>query len=36
MPEGEQGMNIGRFAALLAGLPESVPGVTVNDLFFQA
>ena len=30
MPEGEQGMNIGRFAALLAGLPESVPGVTVN------
>ena len=30
MPEGEQGMNIGRFAALLAGLPETVPGVTVN------
>lgn len=30
MPEAEQGMNVGRFAALLAGLPESVPGVTVN------
>ena len=30
MPEAEQGMNIGRFTALLAGLPESVPGVTVN------
>jgi len=30
MPEAEQGMNFGRMAALLAGLPESVPGVTVN------
>jgi acetyl-CoA acyltransferase len=30
MPEAEQGMNVGRFAALLADLPESVPGVTVN------
>ncbi len=30
MPEGEQGMNIGRAAALLAGLPDSVPGMTVN------
>jgi acetyl-CoA acyltransferase len=30
MPEGDQGMNIARFALLLAGLPESVPGVTVN------
>ena len=30
MPEGEQGMNVGRFSALLAGLPDSVPGVTVN------
>lgn len=30
MPEAEQGMNVGRFCALLAGLPESVPGVTVN------
>ncbi len=30
MPEAEQGMNIGRFIALLAGLPESVPGLTIN------
>ncbi len=30
MPEAEQGMNIARFALLLAGLPESVPGITVN------
>jgi len=30
MPEAQQGMNVGRFIALLAGLPESVPGVTVN------
>lgn len=30
MPEAEQGMNVSRFALLLAGLPESVPGVTVN------
>lgn len=30
MPEAEQGMNVGRFAALLGGLPEQVPGVTVN------
>lgn len=30
MPEGAQGMNIGRIVALLAGLPDSVPGVTVN------
>ncbi len=30
MPEAEQGMNFARIAALLAGLPESVPGVTVN------
>jgi len=30
MPEGDQGMNVARFALLLAGLPESVPGVTVN------
>jgi acetyl-CoA acyltransferase len=29
-PEGEQGMNIGRMAALRAGLPISVPGQTVN------
>ena len=30
MPEGDQGMNVARFALLLAGLPERVPGVTVN------
>jgi acetyl-CoA acyltransferase len=30
MPEGEQGMNVGRNVALLAGLPVSVPGMTVN------
>jgi acetyl-CoA acyltransferase len=29
-PEGEQGFNIGRMTALLAGLPISVAGVTVN------
>jgi acetyl-CoA acyltransferase len=30
MPEAEQGMNVARFAVLLANLPENVPGVTVN------
>jgi acetyl-CoA acyltransferase len=30
MPEGEQGMNVGRNVVLLAGLPDSVPGMTVN------
>ena len=29
-PEGEQGMNLGRIVALEAGLPDSVPGQTVN------
>ncbi|MGH2784097.1 MAG: acetyl-CoA C-acyltransferase [Actinomycetota bacterium] len=29
-PEGEQGMNLGRRVALLAGLGHSVPGTTVN------
>jgi acetyl-CoA C-acetyltransferase len=29
-PHGEQGMNIARVAGLLAGLPETVPGATVN------
>src|ERR671938_475647 len=29
-PEGEQGMNLGRRIALLAGLPDTVPGTTVN------
>jgi len=30
MPEGEQGMNVGRNLVLLAGLPNTVPGMTVN------
>jgi acetyl-CoA acyltransferase len=30
MPEAEQGMNVARIALLLAGLPDSVPGMTVN------
>lgn len=30
MPEAEQGMNVARIGLLLAGLPETVPGVTVN------
>ncbi len=29
-PEAEQGLNIGRNAALMAGLPDSVPAETVN------
>jgi acetyl-CoA C-acetyltransferase len=29
-PEEEQGMNLGRRIALLAGLPDTVPGTTVN------
>ena len=29
-PEAEQGLNMARVAALLAGLPDTVPGVTVN------
>ncbi|MFE0427323.1 beta-ketoacyl synthase N-terminal-like domain-containing protein, partial [Streptomyces sp. NPDC058953] len=29
---GEENRNVGRMAALLAGLPTSVPGVTVNRL----
>jgi acetyl-CoA acyltransferase len=29
-PEAEQGMNLGRIVALQAGLPDSVPGMTVN------
>ncbi len=32
MPEAEQGWNVGRISALLAGLPDSVPGFTVNRL----
>jgi acetyl-CoA acyltransferase len=30
MPEAEQGMNVARIGLLLAGLPHSVPGITVN------
>jgi acetyl-CoA acyltransferase len=30
MPEGEQGLNVARLVGLLAGLPQSVAGVTVN------
>ena len=30
MPEADQGLNVGRIGALLAGLPDQVPGVTVN------
>ena len=30
MPEGVQGMNLARIAGQRAGLPDSVPGVTVN------
>jgi acetyl-CoA acyltransferase len=30
MPEGEQGLNIARLVGLLAGLPQSVAGATVN------
>ena len=30
MPEAEQGMNVARIGALLAGLPDSVPAITVN------
>ncbi len=29
-PQGKQGMNLARRVALLAGLPEQVPGTTVN------
>jgi acetyl-CoA acetyltransferase family protein len=29
---GEQGANIGRLAALLAGLPETVPGLSLNRM----
>jgi acetyl-CoA acyltransferase len=30
MPEGEQGLNLGRIVALRSGLPNSVPGYVVN------
>jgi acetyl-CoA acyltransferase len=30
MPEAEQGMNVARLAALLGGLPDTVPAMTIN------
>ncbi len=30
MPEAEQGMNFARIGLLLAGLPDTVPGLTIN------
>jgi acetyl-CoA acyltransferase len=30
LPEGEQGLNVGRIASLRAGLPNSIPAMTVN------
>jgi acetyl-CoA acyltransferase len=30
MPEAEQGLNFARIAGLAAGLPDSVPGMTIN------
>ncbi|WP_058534907.1 acetyl-CoA C-acyltransferase [Legionella saoudiensis] len=30
MPEAEQGMNVARIASLLAGMPQSVPAMTIN------
>lgn len=30
MPEAEQGMNVARIGSLLAGMPQSVPAMTIN------
>lgn len=30
MPEAEQGMNVGRIAGYIAGLPDEVPAMTIN------
>lgn len=30
MPEAEQGMNVARIGVLLSGLPNTVPGITIN------
>jgi acetyl-CoA acyltransferase len=30
MPEAEQGMNVARMGVLLAGIPDNVPGLTIN------
>src|SRR6476620_5957150 len=32
MPEAEQGMNVARIGVLLAGLPDTVSGLTINRL----
>jgi len=32
MPEAEQGMNVARIGVLLAGLPVSVPAMTINSI----
>ncbi len=29
-PEAEQGQNVARIASLLAGLPDTIPGITIN------
>src|SRR5688572_5052128 len=30
MPEAEQGMNVARIGAFLAGIPDEVPAITIN------
>ena len=30
IPEGEQGMNVARLGVLMAGLPDTVPAITIN------
>jgi len=35
MPEAESGMNMARIAALRAGLPDIVPGVTINRFCYS-
>ncbi|MDP5238503.1 acetyl-CoA C-acyltransferase [Uliginosibacterium sp. 31-16] len=30
MPEAEQGMNVARIGLLLAGFPDTIPGITIN------
>ena len=36
MPEGEQGMNVARIAALRAGLPVETSAMTINRFFLRA
>jgi len=36
MPEAEQGMNVARIGLLLAGLPDTVPGMTGTSLLPKA